>query len=59
MPADAQPTEVVSEFPGNYQQPFILPKVAFNSSTTLESPAFWFLTGMVSGFVILYFLKRA
>jgi hypothetical protein len=51
--------EIVNEIPGqNPQRPIILPKVAFNSSTTLESPAFWFCFGMLAAFAVVYVLRK-
>ncbi len=52
-------TEVVNEIPGQQpQRPYILPKVAFSSSTTLESPAFWFCFGMLAAFAIVYVIRK-
>lgn len=51
--------EIVNEIPGQQpQRPIILPKVAFNSSTTLESPAFWFCFGMLAAFAVVYVLRK-
>lgn len=51
-------TEIVNEIPGVGQRPIVLPKVAFNSSTTLESPAFWFCFGMLAAFAVVYVLRK-
>jgi len=53
-------TEVVTDFPAAATRPgYLFPQVAFNKTTLAESPAFWFAAGMLSAFVVLYFLKKA